>query len=279
MQLNERFRKFPIKFYQTYNSKGEEIIYFENAFMQGYGKDLTDAFNQIRDKNLDHDLFYYYNDVVDFKIGAFEPSLTDKKTKKGVYLGKLNLDIDIMDIDVNSPDYTRTIKYVSNNPERIKEQEKYIKSIRTKEKRKEFLDKLKSGFKKVAGMITEPLNKLSLSGLIPSPVKVDEVLDTSKSKSDLICKHCGEIIPQGMYYEEYQGGDYHLECLWDHIFNEKESNDHKLSTEFFLSLEKYAKPDKRRTKDFWTKHMDCLDEYISDLSLYRANERRFHSIL
>ena len=251
MQLNERFRKFPIKFYQTYNSKGEEIIYFENAFMQGYGKDLTDAFNQIRDKNLDHDLFYYYNDVVDFKIGAFEPSLTDKKT----------------------------IKYVSNNPERIKEQEKYIKSIRTKEKRKEFLDKLKSGFKKVAGMITEPLNKLSLSGLIPSPVKVDEVLDTSKSKSDLICKHCGEIIPQGMYYEEYQGGDYHLECLWDHIFNEKESNDHKLSTEFFLSLEKYAKPDKRRTKDFWTKHMDCLDEYISDLSLYRANERRFHSIL
>ena len=277
MQINERFRKFPIKFYQTYNDKGEEVIYFENAFMQGYGKDLTDAFNQIRDKNLDHDLFYYYNDVVDFKIGAFEPALTDKKTKKGKYLGKLNLDIDIVDIDVNSPDYNRTIKYISNNPERIKAQDKYIKGIKDAEKRKEFLDKLKSGFKKVASIITSPINKLNLA---PVKIRTDEMLSSStKTRYDLICKHCGEIIPTGSYYEEYLNGDYHLECLWDHIFNEKDSNNHADAIDFFLSLEKYIKPDKRRTKDFWTKHMDCLDEYLSDLSLFRTNERKFKDIL
>ena len=71
MQLNERYRKFPIKFYQT-----EDGVYYENPIMSGKAKDMDDAFNQIRNKNLDFDLYYFYDDVEEIKIGSISSTKT-----------------------------------------------------------------------------------------------------------------------------------------------------------------------------------------------------------
>ena len=66
----------------------------KNSFLNGEAKDLNDAFNQIKNKELDKELWNYYDDVQDIKIGNFEPTLKDRKTKHGIYIGKLNLSLD-----------------------------------------------------------------------------------------------------------------------------------------------------------------------------------------
>lgn len=240
MNLNERYRKFPIKFYQQ-----EDGIYYENPFMNGKAKDMTDAFNQIKNKNLDHDLFYYYDDVQEIDIGAFEPALRDKQTKNGLYLGKLNLDLDISDYEGE-----HTVKYLSKNPDKINDHEKFIQKMKNAEKRKKFLDDLKAGLKKVAGYLKPQY----------------EMFSPYKTREDLICDHCGEIIPTGTYYEEWKRKDYHLECIWDKLCNETKSNTHEQAEEYFLSLEK--------TLDNWDYSKDCPDDYESDLELYKVNQRK-----
>ena len=57
--INENYKKFPIKFYKT-----EKGVYFENSFIRGEAKDLTDAFNQLKDKLDDYELFYYYDVMI-----------------------------------------------------------------------------------------------------------------------------------------------------------------------------------------------------------------------
>ena len=237
MNLDERYRKFPIKFYKT-----DEGVHWENPFMSGEAKDINGAFQQIKDKNLDWDLFYYYDDVQDLKIGAFEPALNDKKTSKGVYLGRLNLDIDVNDLETE-----HSVKYLTKNPDKIKDHEKFIKKLKDKKKWDKFISDLKQGLKKVAGLIK------------------NEYFSPEKTREDLICAHCGEIIPTATYYESWKGKDYHLECIWDRLCNDLKSNNHEDAEKFFLSLQDIG--------ENWAQVIDCLDDYESDLELYKVNKR------
>ena len=241
MDLSERYKKFPIKFYQTDNG-----VYYENSFIKGEAKNMTDAFNQIKEKNLTDDLFLYYDDVADVKVGAFEPALNDRKTKLGIYKGKLNLDLDINDFDT-----AHSIKYLSQNPDKIIDHEKYIKKLKNQEKREKFFNDLKAGLKRVAGFFQH------------------EMFSPYKTREDLICEHCGDIIPVGTYYEYWKGKNYHLECIWDKLCNDNTSNEHYLAEKYFLSLEKLL--------DNWDYSKECPDNYISDLELYKANKRKVRS--
>lgn len=241
MQINERFRKFPIKFYKT--DKG---IFFENAFLQGEAKTLDDAFDKLKMKLDDYELVYFYDDVIDTRIGAFEPALQDKRTSKGIYLGKLNLELDLSDMW----DSEHTVKYLAKNPDKIADHEKFIKKIKDEKKREEFLAKIKEGIKKVAA-------KLGF---------VQEMFDPSKARYNLICEHCGEIIPVGSYYEYWRGKNYHLECIWDKLTNDMKSNTHENALNYFLSLQELL--------DNWDETIDCKADYESDLELFKTNERR-----
>lgn len=239
MQLNERYKKFPIKFYQT--DKG---VYYENSFMNGKAKDLDDALKQLKDKDLFWYLFYNYEDAFNIKVGVFEPAIKNTKTSKGIYLGKLNIDIELGRIESE-----HTIKHLSKHPEDIKSHEKFMKQMQDQKKRTEFMNKLKDGIKKVAGYL-QP---------------VFEMFFPYKSREDLICSHCGEIIPTGTYYEEWKNQNYHLECIWDKLCNDKNSNTHKDAYDYFLSLQKLL--------NNWPGNLDCQDDYESDLELVKINHR------
>lgn len=241
MNISENFRKFPIKFYQQ-----EDGVYFENPFLSGKGKDLNDAFEQLKKKNLDHDLWYYYDDVSDIKVGSFEPALNDKETKNGLYLGKLNLELDINDAWQDSE---HSVAYLSKNPDKIKDHEKFIKKLKNAKKREQFLNKLRDGIKKVAGFF-----------------QTQEMFTPYKAREDLICEHCGEIIPVGTYYEEWKRKNYHLECIWDYLCNDKKTNTHEEAEKYFLSLQDLL--------DNWRGDLDCQDDYESDLELYKSNKRK-----
>lgn len=240
MQINERFRKFPIKFYQT--DKG---IYYENSFIKGTAKDMTDAFNQIKAKNLDFDLYYFYDDVSDVKIGSYEPAIIDKETKNGKYLGQLNIELELDGFESE-----HSVNYLSKNPDKIKDHENFMKKLKDKKRREKFFNELKVGLKKVAGYIKS----------------VTEMFSPYKTKEDLICEHCGDIIPIGTYYEYWNGKNYHIECIWDKLCNDKKSNEHYLAEKYFLSLEKLL--------DNWDYSMECPDSYTSDLELYKVNKRK-----
>lgn len=240
MKLNERYNKFPIKFYQT-----EDGIYYENSFMKGTAKDLEDAFKQLKDKELDWYIFYYYDDANSVKIGSFEPALKQTKTKHGIYLGKLTIEIELGGLNTE-----HSIKHLSKNPQDIPNHEKFIKKLQDEKKRKEFFDNLRLGIKKVAGFLKPQI----------------EMFSPEKTRYDLICDYCGEIIPTGTYYEEWKRKNYHLECIWDKICNDSKRNEHEKAEEYFLSLEK--------TLDNWDYSKDCPDDYESDLELYKINKRK-----
>ena len=110
MRLNERYRKCPIKFYK--NEDGS--IYYEAPFINGTAKDLNDAFKVFSEQDWEYDLLYYYDDVIGVQFGNFEPALKDLKKNGRVYLGKINLELDIT--DYNSE---HTIKHLATNPQDI----------------------------------------------------------------------------------------------------------------------------------------------------------------
>lgn len=245
MQINERLKNYPIKFYQ--NEDG--TVYYESAFTNGTANSLDAAFRELQKHDWEHDLLYYFSDVIDVEFGSFEPALKDLKRKGRIYLGKLNIKLNV---DPNWGTGTDSITHLSKHPEDLPQQMLFIKKMKNKEKRDEFVKKLKSGFKKVAGYLTgKPYY---------------EMFFPEKTKIDLICSHCGEIIPIANYYEEYQGKNYHLECIWDKLCNNHKSNSYNNSREFFFDLQKYI--------DNWpTTGYDIQDDYIIDLDFVRNNDR------
>lgn len=235
MKLEERYKKFNINFYQQ-----EDGVYYENSFIKGKAKDLNDAFDQIKKKNLDFDLYYFYDDVSDIKIGRFIPALDNKKTKNGEYLGTLELELELNDLETE-----HSVSYLSKNPDMIKEQEKFIKKLKDAKKRKEFMRNIGMRIKKLASVF--------------------EMFSPYKSREDLICEHCGDIIPQASYYEEWKKKNYHIECIWDKLCNDNKSNNHEDAYEYFMGLQKLLSN--------WPGDLDCQDDYESDLELVKINKR------
>lgn len=251
MELHENYRKFPIKFYE--NPDG--TIHYENAFIDGDAKNMTDAFNHFKQQDLDWDLLYYYEDVVGVNVGTYEPALQDKKYKGRKYLGKLNLELNI---DPTWGNGEHSVTYLSKNRDKISDHEKWVKKLRQQEAREKFFKKLKDGlqdvYRKIAGRFQK--NKY-------------EMFSPDKTRYDLICSHCGNIIPKGSYFEEYRSQNYHIECMWDMFFNENTDKDYETAKEFFYSLQKYLR--------LWPFHgLDTKDDYKFDLDLVKSNDRRFH---
>ena len=241
MNLNENFRKFPIKFYR----KQDGTIHYENKFLSGDAKTMEKAFKIFSGNDWERDLLFYYDDVTDVKFGSFTPAYTDKKYKGMKYLGQINLSIDVDSSWANSE---HSITYLSKHPEAHKEQMEFIKKLKREAELDKFKDKIKNGLKRVVGFFK------------------NEMFFPEKTRNDLICDHCGEIIPVGNYYEYYQGKNYHLECIWDKLCNKKQSKDYQDCREFFFSLQRIRK---------WpATGLDVQDDYKIDLEFVKNNDRR-----
>lgn len=245
MQINERLRNYPIKFYK--NEDG--TIYYESVFTTGEAKTLDDAFKELQKHNWEHDLIYYFSDVMDVQFGSFEPALKDLKRKGRIYLGKINIKLDIEPSWSTGKD---SITHLSEHPEDLPQQVKFIRRMKNLEKRDQFIKNIKNGFKKVAGYLTN--------------TPYYEMFFPVKTRNDLVCNHCGEIIPIANYYEEYQRKNYHLECIWDKLCNNKKSNTYNNSREFFFGLQQYI-------GDWPSKDFDIEDDYVIDLNFVRNNDR------
>lgn len=245
MQIDERLRNYPIKFYK--NEDG--TIYYEAAFVQGTAKTLDDAFKQLQKYDWEHDLIYYFADVTEVQFGAYEPALKDIKRKGKIYLGKLNLKLEV---DPGWGTGKDSITHLSKHPEDLPAQMKFLNKMRNKEKRDKLIKSIKDGFKKVAGYFTG---------------QQYEMFDPIKTRQDLICKHCGSIIPVATYYEYYQGNNYHLECIWDKLCNECKSNDYSDCREFFFGLQEHI-------GNWPAMGLDIEDDYLIDLDLVKSNDRR-----
>lgn len=243
MKMNETYRKFPIKFYK--NPDGS--IYYDCRFMHGTVKSLDDAFSYFSKNDWETDLIYYYDDVTDVQFGAFEPALTDKKVKGRVYLGKINL---TLNIDTGWGSGEHSVTYLSQHPEAHEDQIKFIKKLKREAEVDKLVQKLKSGFKRVAGMFSK-----------------NEMFFPEKTRDDLICEHCGEIIPTGTYYELYANKAYHLECIWDKFCNNKRNNTLENARNFFYGLQKFV--------GNWPESgYDIQDDYEFDMDLVKANNRK-----
>lgn len=241
MNIDENYRDFSIRFYK----KEDGTIHYENKFINGEAKTIEDAFKKFTNRDWEEDLIYYYDDVMDVRFGAFIPVATKRKYKGMQYLGKIELSIDV---DKDWALSEHSITYLLKHPGAMKDQEEFIKKL----KRQMFIDGLKNKFKdalkRIAGYFKH------------------EMFFPEKTRKDLICNHCGEIIPTGNYYEYYQGNNYHLECIWDKFCNEKESNDYIDCREFFFGLQ--------RIKKWPATKYDIKDDYLIDLDLVKSNDRR-----
>ena len=240
MQIHETYRKFPIKFYK----KEDGSIYYENKFLSGTAKNMDLAFKAFSEHDWEKELVYYYDDVLNVEFGAFTPAYTDKKYKGMLYLGQIDLRLDI---DSGFGTGEHSVTYLSKNKDAQKDHAKYISNMKRQEKISNFKNRIKNGLKKLAGSFSE-------------------MFDPFKTRYDLICDYCGEIIPTGTYYEEYEKKNYHLECIWDKYFNTN-SESYEDCKEFFMSLQKHI--------GNWPPYqLDCEEDYLSDLELVKINNRR-----
>ena len=243
MFLNERFRKFPISFYKDINTSN---IVYESGFTSGTAKTLEKAFEEFSRSDFARDIYYYYDDVVDVKVGRFIPALKDKITKGKQYLGKLEIELDIENVGGNKE---HKVSYLSRNKDKIPNQLRYIEKMKKAEKINKIKEKIKNG-------ITNLLSKFTKN----------EMFLPVKSLTDVICEHCGEIIPVGTYFEVYRNNDYHIECIWDKLINKKENNSYNEAESYFFSLQQYI--------GRWPGYgLDVEEDYISDLELVKANNR------
>ena len=137
--LHEGFKSYAIKIYQC-SDKYE----YENSFMHGEADTLKNLFAKLTNRNLEWDLIYYYDDINDVKLGAFEPALRDRKSKGRLYLGKINLSLDL-----NTMNTEHSVKYLSKNKNRQVAQEKFIQKLKKQAKREEFLKSIRDGLVKL----------------------------------------------------------------------------------------------------------------------------------
>jgi hypothetical protein len=244
MLFYERFKKFPIKFYQ--NIKTNKVEY-ESGFTQGTTNTLNDAFKIFDTDEFIRDVYYFYDDVVDIRIGRFIPSLNDKIRKGRKYLGMLELELDIQKPFVDS---TKTVTYLSKNKHDIPKHLEYIRQM--KQPSEMPTNKFKNQLIKFVNYI--------------KGTKMQEMFFPLKTTDQLICKHCGKIIPIGTYYESYRNHDYHIECIWDKLVNKMSENSYMEAEKFFFGLEKYV--------GNWPAYgFDVEEDYLSDLELVKHNNR------
>ena len=250
MNLAENYKQFPIKFYE--NPDG--TVYYENAFLEGTGKTLIDAMNKISNKNLDWDIPYYFDDVMDIQIGSFIPAYNDRKVKGRKYLGKIELKLDL---NPTWKDSEHSVTYLSKHREELSKHYKYVNDLKRQKAKEDFINNLKSKLKNVVRKI---------SGVFKKDYQY-EMFFPYKTRKDLICSHCGSVIPTATYYEEYEGQNYHLECIWDKICNKKDSNEYDLARKYFLSLQKFIGK--------WPANgLDIEEDYLTDLDLVKTNDRK-----
>ena len=243
MQINERYRKFPISFYQDGNQ-----IYYESSFTKGTANTLNDALNKFIGNDFIEDLFYYYDDVIDVKVGTYIPSLKDKKKNGKILLGRLDIELDIRDIGTK-----QSITYLNKHKDELDAHLDWIEQQKKEKKFQEFKDKIWQGIKRFIDMLR-------------GKNLVYEMFDPVKATTDHICRHCGLIIPTSCYYEEYRGEDYHIECLWDKIVNKMPENSYDEAKKFFMNLESFV--------GNWPAYgYDVEEDYLSDLELVKANKR------
>ena len=67
MNLNENFRKFPIKFYR----KQDGTIHYENKFLSGDAKTMEKAFKIFSGNDWERDLLFYYDDVTEENLEEY----------------------------------------------------------------------------------------------------------------------------------------------------------------------------------------------------------------
>ena len=97
-------------------------------------------------------------------------------------------------------------------------------------------------------------------------MKIQEMFDPVKATTQTICSHCGQIIQIGTYYEMYRNKDYHIECIWDKLIGNNESNSYSEAEKYFYSLQKYI--------GHWPAYgLDVEEDYLSDLELVKVNNR------
>lgn len=86
-----------------------------------------------------------------------------------------------------------------------------------------------------------------------------------KARQDYICEHCGELILTGSYYE-HNDQIFHIECIWDDIYNGMAQNSYEGAREYFFSLQKYL--------GHWPYYgLDTEETYLKDLELVKHNNR------
>lgn len=245
MKINEKYKNCSIHFYKNDDGSVEYTCPFAN----GKGKSLEDALNKFGERDWQFDLFLYYNDVQDIKFGSFEPALKDKKKNGKLYLGKINLKLDLNDYYDE-----HTIKYLIDHPEAIKKHDKYIDDFKKAKIRAEIVQNLKDGFTNI---------KRKMAGILNPQY---EMFFPEKTRQDLICTHCGEIIPNATYYDEYEGKPYHLECIWDRFYSRNKSRDYEECQKFFMDLKRFI--------GRWPANgLDVEQDYIDDLNLVEHNKR------
>jgi hypothetical protein len=252
MNLHERYKNFPIKFYKNLNSNKIE---YESAFTVGQAKNINDAFKEFSREDFIRDLWYYYDDIVDVEFGSYEPALTDKKRNGRQYLGKLNLKLDLSD---QWKDSEQSVAYLSKHKEKIPAHLNYIKKL----KRSEKIDKIKEKVKNLVNKIYNFLTRKT----------VNEFFDPIKSTTELVCKHCGKSIPVSSYYDTYRKENYHLECIWDKLVNQMPENSYEEARKFFFGLEKFI-------GDWPIFGCDNEEDYVHDLELVKHNDRTNHSTI
>lgn len=240
-----RYRKnFPIKFFQE-----QDKVIYQNNFLQGEAKDLNSALYKIAQDDFINDLLLYYNDIYDVKIGKFIPSPDYNEVKGKKYLGKLELRLELSDVEDE-----QTVAYLSKHKDQI---DNYQKNI-LKQKRQKRVEKIKDKFK---------LDVINFLRRLRGKDLLTEMFDPLKTNIQLYCVHCGKEIPIGAYFESYRNQNYHIECIWDKIVNKKQGNDYEDAKAFFFGLQKFI--------GNWPGYgYDVEEDYLSDLELVKANERR-----
>lgn len=128
--MDEKYKNYPIKFYQTKNGDVE----YKSAFLNGTAKDLNDALTYVMNdlEDIQDDLFNY-DDVQTTTFGKFEPNDSLKPTKGKQYLGKIDVTADLNDIFKG----TNTLQHVAKNPQDKQKHDQYVASLNKSKQNKQ----------------------------------------------------------------------------------------------------------------------------------------------